>query len=62
LLEDLGWSESIDCETVMLTVPEHELARTVARLQRDAADALEAYVSRPKDDEEIAQGNRPPRR
>jgi hypothetical protein len=55
LLEDLGWSETIDRETVALTVPPRELARTVARLHRDAAGALGAYVSRPKDDEERAQ-------
>jgi hypothetical protein len=55
LLEDLGWSESIDRETVMLTVPAQQLARTVGRLQRDAADSLGGYVSRPKDDEAIAQ-------
>jgi hypothetical protein len=55
LLDDLGWSESIDRETVALTVPAEELTRTVARLHRDAADALGAYVSRPKDDEELAQ-------
>jgi hypothetical protein len=55
LLEDLGWSESIDRETVVLTVPAQELTRTVARLHGDAAGALGAYVSRPKDDEERAQ-------
>jgi hypothetical protein len=55
LLEDLGWSETIDRETVALTVPADELIRTVARLHRDAMGALGAYVSRPRNDEELAQ-------
>ncbi len=55
LLEDLGWSETTDCETVALTVPPAELTRTLARLHKDAAGSLADYVSRPKDDEELAQ-------
>jgi len=55
LLEDLGWSEAIDLETVALTVSPDELTRTLARLHRRAARSLGAYVSRPKDDEEFAQ-------
>jgi hypothetical protein len=55
LLEDLGWSETIDRDTVTLTVPPDELTRTLARLHRRAARALGVYVSRPKDDEEFAQ-------
>lgn len=55
LLEDLGWSETIDRDTVMLTVPADELARTVARLHRRAARSLGVYVSRPKHDEELAE-------
>ncbi|MEA2180887.1 MAG: hypothetical protein QOF69_72 [Solirubrobacteraceae bacterium] len=55
LLEDLGWSETIDHEPVTLTMPPDELARTLARLHKDAAGALGVYVSRPKEDEEFAQ-------
>jgi len=55
LLEDLGWAETIDRETVTLTVAPEELTRTLARLHKRAAGSLELYVSRPKDDEELAQ-------
>jgi hypothetical protein len=55
LLEDLGWSETIDRDTVALTVPPDELTRTLARLLRRAARALGVYVSRPRNDEEVAQ-------
>jgi hypothetical protein len=55
LLEDLGWGESIDRETVALTVPAEELTRTVARLHKDATGALGSYVSQPRNDEELAQ-------
>jgi hypothetical protein len=55
LLEDLGWADAIDRETVALTVPPDELTRTLARLHKDAAGSLGTYVSRPKDEEEIAQ-------
>jgi hypothetical protein len=58
LLEDLGWSETTDRETVALTVPPDELTRTLARLHKDAAGSLGSYVSRPKDDEELAQRDR----
>jgi hypothetical protein len=50
LLEDLGWADTIDRETVALTVPPDELARTLARLHKDAAGSLGTYLSRPKDD------------
>jgi hypothetical protein len=36
-------------------VPPDELTRTLARLHKAAAGSLETYVSRPKDDEELAQ-------
>lgn len=55
LLEGLGWTPSIDRETVPLTVPPGELTRTLTRLHKHAAGALGDYVSRPKDDEELAQ-------
>jgi hypothetical protein len=55
LLEDLGWPEAIERETVTLTMPPSSLTRTLARLHKDAAGALGTYVSRPKDDEERAQ-------
>lgn len=55
LLEDLGWTETIDGEMIALTVPPDELMRTLARLHKHAAGALEIYVSRPKDDEALAQ-------
>jgi hypothetical protein len=55
LLEDLGWTETTDRETVALTVPADELTRTLARLHKDAAGSLGTDVSRPKDDEELAQ-------
>ena len=37
LLEDLGWAEHIDRETVALTQPPDELTSTLARLHRDAS-------------------------
>ena len=55
LSEDLGWSETIDRDTVTLTVPPGELTGTLARLHRRATRSLGVYVSRPKDDEEFAQ-------
>jgi hypothetical protein len=55
LLEDLGWTETIDDDAVALTQPREELTRAVARLHRDAAASLGTYVSRPKDEEELAQ-------
>jgi hypothetical protein len=55
LLEDLGWGETIDRDTVELTVPAWELIGTLARLHRAAAGSLGSYVSRPKDEEELAQ-------
>jgi hypothetical protein len=54
LLDDLGWSETIDSARVTLTLPPAELVRTIGRLHRDAAAGLDLYVSRPKDDERIA--------
>lgn len=59
LLDDLGWSETIDHETVMLTMPLGELTRTLARLHKDAAGALGTYVARPKAEEEFAQRDLP---
>ena len=55
LLEDLGWGETIDRETVALTQPADELTRTLARLHKDASGSLGTYVSRPRDEEELAQ-------
>ena len=55
LLEDLGWAETIDGETVALTQPPAELTRTLARLHKDASASLGMYVSRPKDEEDLAQ-------
>jgi hypothetical protein len=55
LLEDLGWSQTIDRDWVTLTVPPDELTRTLARLHRRAARSLGVYVSRPMNDEEQAQ-------
>lgn len=55
LLESLGWAPSTDRETVARTVPPAELTRTLERLHRHAASSLGMYVSRPKNDEEIAQ-------
>jgi hypothetical protein len=55
LLDDLGWPETIERETVTLTMPPGELTRTLARLHKNAAEALGVYVSRPKEDEEFAQ-------
>ena len=51
LLEDLGWAETIDHEPVVLTQPPQELAR----LHKDASASVGTYVSRPKDEEELAQ-------
>jgi hypothetical protein len=36
-------------------MPPGELTRTLARLHKNAAEALGVYVSRPKEDEEFAQ-------
>ena len=55
LLEDSGWSETIDRETASLTQPPEELTRTLARLHKDASASVGTYVSRPKDEEELAQ-------
>ena len=55
LLEDLGWAETIDGETVALTQPPAELTHTLARLHKDASASLSTYVSRPKDEEDLAQ-------
>jgi hypothetical protein len=54
-MDDLGWADTIDRETVALTVPADELTRTLARLHKDAAGSLGTYVSRSKDDEELAE-------
>lgn len=48
-LDDLGWPETIDHETVMLTMAPGELTRTLARLHKDAAGALGSSVSTPKE-------------
>jgi len=55
LMESLGWTPSTDRDPVTVTVPPDELTRTLARLHKHAAGSLGTYVSRPKDDEEIAQ-------
>jgi hypothetical protein len=55
LLEDLGWSETVDQDAVELTVPPGELTRALARLHRDAAESVGDYVSRPKHEEQVAQ-------
>jgi hypothetical protein len=55
LLTDLGWDETIDAERVTLTVPNDELVTILAWLHRKATGALESYVSRPRDDEAVAE-------
>jgi hypothetical protein len=55
LLEDLGWAETIDRDTVALTVATDELTRTLTRLHKDASEAVRDYVSRPKDEERLAE-------
>ncbi|HEX7300447.1 MAG TPA: hypothetical protein VF257_15720 [Solirubrobacteraceae bacterium] len=55
LLEDLGWADTTDRETVALTLPSDELTRVLARLHKDTAASLRDYVSRPKLDEDLAQ-------
>jgi hypothetical protein len=55
LLEDLGWAETIDRDTVSLTQPPEELTSALARLHQDASGSLGTYVSRPKDEEALAQ-------
>jgi hypothetical protein len=57
LLNDLGWDETIDSDWVTLTVPPGELVRTIARLHREVTGALGTYVSRPKDEEALAERN-----
>jgi hypothetical protein len=39
---------------VVLTLPAEELTRALARLHKDASGSLGSYVSRPKDEEELA--------
>jgi hypothetical protein len=55
LLEDLGWAETIDRDTVSLTQPPQELTGALVRLHQDASGSLGSYVSRPKDEEALAQ-------
>jgi hypothetical protein len=55
LLADLGWEEAIDREQFTLTMPCAELARAVVRLHERANGSLGSYVSRPKEDEELAE-------
>lgn len=43
LLEDLGWADSIDRETVALTVAPDELTRALARRHKDASGSLGTY-------------------
>ncbi len=55
LLEDLGWAETIDRDTVSLTQPPEELTSALARLHTEASTSVGAYVSRPKDEEALAE-------
>jgi hypothetical protein len=55
LLEDLGWGETTDRDTLAITMPVGELAHAIARLHRDAAGSLGTCVSRPKEDEAVAE-------
>jgi hypothetical protein len=55
LLDSLGWTKTVEAETVELTVAPAQLAATLVRLHRDAVASLDSYVSRPKDDEALAQ-------
>ena len=55
LLEDLGWAETIDRDTVSLTQPPEELTSALARLHAEASTSVGAYVSRPKDEEALAE-------
>ena len=55
LLEDLGWTETTDRETVALNLPSGELTdRTLARLHRPPR-GRSATTPRGKDDEGLAQ-------
>jgi hypothetical protein len=57
LHEDIGWGER-DTRTVFeLTMPPEELRRLLTRLQRMSIEAVEAYLARPKEDEETAIGD-----
>ena len=47
LLDDLGWSDTIDRESVALTLPQEELMRTVARLQADARAVATTRLATP---------------
>jgi hypothetical protein len=55
LLEDLGWSDHVEHETVELTLAPEELTPTLTRLHEDAVASVGEYVSRPKDDEALAK-------
>jgi hypothetical protein len=55
LLEDLGWAETIDRDTVSLTQPPEELTSALARLHTEASTSVGAYVSRPKEEEALAE-------
>ncbi len=54
LLDDLGWAKDERAESFELTMPNDELARVIRRLHAYTAGALHDYVSRDKDDEQIA--------
>ena len=55
LLEDLGWAETIDRDIVSLTQPPEELTSALARLHTEPSTSVGAYVSRPKDEEALAE-------
>jgi hypothetical protein len=55
LLEDLGWAETIHRDAVSLTQPPEELTSALARLHTEASTSVGAYVSRPKDEEALAE-------
>jgi hypothetical protein len=56
-LNDLGWDETIDSERVTLTVPPGSWCARLRGCNREAARALGTYVSRPEDEEAIAERN-----
>jgi hypothetical protein len=54
LLDDLGWAVDDPSESFKLTMPLEELARVVQRLHDRSAEALRAYTTRDRSEEDIA--------
>jgi hypothetical protein len=54
LLDDLGWAERSERTSFELTMSADELRPLLIRLQETSTQSVEAYITRPKQDEEDA--------